>query len=129
MQKINPKLLKDKRGFFTELLRTKKLFKQISFSEVKKGVIKGWHGHHHQLQWTFILKGNLNILVKKKNKIKKIKVRNKIFGYLLKKKELHAYKVLSKNTLVLYLTSGFFSPKRDEYRIKMNSDEIKMLNF
>jgi dTDP-4-dehydrorhamnose 3,5-epimerase-like enzyme len=129
MKKKEPYLHKDKRGFFSELLRTTRLFKQISLSEVNKGVIKGWHGHHHQLQWTFILKGTANILIKKKNKIKKINVKNKIFGYLLKKKELHAYKVLSEKILVLYLTTGFFSPIKDEYRTKMTKRELEILNF
>ena len=128
--KINrPNILYDERGFFTELLRTTRLLKQISISEVKRGVIKGWHGHHHQMQWTFILKGSVNIVIKKNKKIIKHKVRNAIFGYLLKKKELHAYKVISNKILVLYLTTGFFSPKKDEFRVKITEKEIKKLNF
>ena len=77
----------------------------------------------------FYFKRHSKYFDKKKNKIKKINVKNKIFGYLLKKKELHAYKVLSKKILVLYLTTGFFSPKKDEYRTKMTKRELEILNF
>ena len=120
----------DNRGFFQEILRTDKKFKQISYSLVKKNIIKGWHGHKYQSQWTYFLYGKAQVLVKYKDKIiKKILVDHKNpLIYFLPKKYFHAYKILSEYAQVIYLTSGTYDPFKDELRESIDKNVFKV-NF
>ena len=117
----------DDRGFFQEILRTDQKFKQISYSLVKKNIVKGWHGHKYQSQWTYFLHGRAQVLVKYKDKIiKKFLVdHKKPTIYFLPKKYFHAYKVLSEYAQVIYLTSGTYNPLEDELRESIKKDIFK----
>ena len=120
----NIKTHKDRRGFFQEILKTDIKYRQISHSRVKKNVIKGWHGHRYQSQWTYFLNGKAKVFVKYKNKIiKKFLVDHKKPQiYFLPKQYFHAYKVLSKSVDVIYITSGKYDPKNDELRETIDND-------
>jgi dTDP-4-dehydrorhamnose 3,5-epimerase len=58
----------DERGFFREVIRTTDEFftvgfGQISHSLVYSGVVKAWHAHRVQTQWTYVLFGLLKVVL------------------------------------------------------------------
>ena len=57
---------KDERGFFEELIRTtddffKEGFGQLSHSFMLPGVIKAWHVHKTQIDWWYIVYGDVHV--------------------------------------------------------------------
>ena len=129
----------DHRGFFRELLRLPILNSnfsyentQISHSEVFPGVLKAWHAHVYQYQWTYVAKGTLLVaLVDKREDSTSF---NKVTSFISSSNSdpyiygfppgvYHGYKNLSDTAEIIYVTNGHYD-KNDELRINSNSDEI-----
>jgi dTDP-4-dehydrorhamnose 3,5-epimerase len=58
----------DERGFFRELIRVtddffSAGFGQLSHSLVHSGVVKAWHAHKKQVQWTYVASGLLKVVL------------------------------------------------------------------
>src|SRR5512137_1222238 len=58
----------DERGFFRELIRVtddffSAGFGQLSHSLVYPGIIKAWHAHKVQTQWTYVATGLLQVVL------------------------------------------------------------------
>ena len=120
---------KDRRGYFQEILKSEVKYKQVSYSNVKKNVIKGWHGHKKQNQWTFFLRGKAQVLIKYKGIIIKFTISHiNPHIYYLPKNYFHSYKVLSDYADVIYITSGKYDPKNDELREHLDKN-IFFKNF
>jgi len=56
----------DERGFFREIVRTTEAiaaegFAQVSHSLMFPGVIKAWHVHPHQIDWWYVVAGDLKV--------------------------------------------------------------------
>lgn len=137
VQKIKLTSHTDERGFFREILRKESLssvykFGQLSYSKVYEGVIKAWHGHKIQGQWTFVMQGVLEI------KLYDNRVESKTFKkilefslgddikptiYFFPPGVLHGYKCISGPALVLYLTTDVYDPE-EEVRIMFNDPSI-----
>lgn len=129
----------DARGYFREILRIpngsdklENIIGQISHSEVYPGVIKAWHGHLNQYQWTYLVKGVL--LVALVDKRKGSKTYNKVHSFICGGSNTpvvygfppgiyHGYKNLGETCHVTYFTSGQYD-KNDELRIDPFSEEI-----
>jgi dTDP-4-dehydrorhamnose 3,5-epimerase len=120
----------DERGFFQELIRVnddtfREGFGQLSYSFVHAGIIKGWHGHKVQSQWTCMLSGTAKVALHDYRK------ESKTFGvtqeflagenhspliYKFPPGVAHGYKCINGPMLVLYVTSGIYD-LNDEVRI------------
>jgi dTDP-4-dehydrorhamnose 3,5-epimerase-like enzyme len=122
----------DNRGFFREIFKlsdtyTKKKFKQISHSKIKRGVIKGWHVHNTQYQWNYLSKGRINVYLKdlrKKspsfNKVINLELYgNKPLIYFFPPHIGHAYIALGKENHMIYGTSDIYDPT-EEYKLKID---------
>jgi dTDP-4-dehydrorhamnose 3,5-epimerase len=127
----------DERGFFRELIRKtddffKEGFGQLSYSNVNHGVVKAWHLHKVQTQWTYILKGSAKIALHdcRKNS----KTFGKTMEFLLGENHplmiykfppgvAHGYKCIDGPMLVLYITSGIYDVN-DEERKAHDDKEI-----
>ena len=127
----------DERGFFREIIRKNdKIFNegfgQISYSNVHLGIIKAWHLHKVQTQWTYILNGAAKVALHDTRK------KSKTFGntieflagdnypsmiYKFPPGVAHGYKCITGPMLVLYITSGVYDIA-DEIRIPYNDSEI-----
>ena len=127
----------DERGFFRELIRStddffKEGFGQISYSNVHQGVIKAWHLHKLQTQWTYMLKGSAKVALHDCRKD------SKTFGntiellvgdnytpvvYKFPPGVAHRYKCVNGPMLVLYVTSGIYDVN-DEERKDHNDKKI-----
>ena len=130
----------DERGFFREILRIpngsnllENTIGQISHSEVYPGIVKAWHGHVNQYQWTYIIKGILMVALadKRKNSSTYNKVYSFICGginkpivYGFPPGVYHGYRNLGDTCQITYFTSGQYDIN-DELRIDPFSDEIK----
>lgn len=130
----------DKRGYFREILRfpeqkhkLENYIGQISHSEVYPGVIKAWHGHVKQYQWTYLLKGTL--LVALADKRKNSKTYNQVFSFICGGSNnpvvygfppgvYHGYRNLGDTCHVTYFTSGQYDVQ-EELRLDPYSEEIK----
>jgi len=58
----------DDRGYFREIIRAgdnffKDSFGQLSHSLVEPGILKAWHGHKIQTQWTYIVDGLFKVAI------------------------------------------------------------------
>jgi dTDP-4-dehydrorhamnose 3,5-epimerase len=58
----------DERGFFREIIRVTDDFfppgfGQLSHSLVYPGVVKAWHAHRQQTQWTYVVSGLLKVVL------------------------------------------------------------------
>ena len=125
---------RDKRGFFREIFKvndkfTKKKFKQISHSMIKKNVIKGWHLHKKQHQWNYLIKGEIKVYLYdtrvksktfKKHQLIKINSEKKKIIYFFPPGIAHGYIALSSENHMLYGTSGTYSPSEEKKIPLMN---------
>ena len=130
----------DERGFFREILRGSSnsianRIGQVSHSEVNPGVVKAWHGHKYQYQWTYVLKGNLKVAVvdlrsnsPTENKIVEFECgessKNLIYGF--PPGIFHGYQNYSEKAQIIYITSGTYD-LNDELRIPADTNKIKFL--
>ena len=121
---------KDNRGFFREIWRfnEQKEFDpkkaQISHSQVKEGVIKGWHGHVNQGQLNYVVSGMIRVaLYDNRNNSSTYKTllkfdikADKPKVYYFPPGVLHGYKCLSGPMNIIYVTSGAYDVE-DEIRV------------
>ena len=120
----------DERGQFSEIIRnTDEIFQsnfgQLSTSTVYQGVIKAWHAHDIQDQWTYILSGCLKVVLydNRKESSTYKSLHEFICGpshqnvvYFFPSGVLHGYKCLNGPAQVLYMTSAVYNPD-EEVRI------------
>ena len=105
---------------------------------MQKNVVKAWHYHHIQIDWWYIMGGQVQIALYD-NRQESPTYKNKIlllmgdsFEFGPETKEiclkippgvLHGCKVLSKEAHLFYITSQTYSPE-EEGRIPYNAKEI-----
>lgn len=115
----------DDRGYLFEALRKDDklfsgIFGQVTVSTIFPGVIKAWHRHYKQTDYTFCVSGNLKLLLAQE---KGASVEIKEF-YLGEKKPLlvkippgiwHGYTPLgNKKATIVYLTDTTYNPNDEE---------------
>mgnify|MGYP003977911853 CR=1 FL=1 len=127
----------DERGFFREVIRSTDVFfsagfGQLSHSLVYSGVVKAWHAHKTQSQWTYAATGSLKVVLYDMRKysstyqnIMEFLVGDNIeFSvYLFPPGVAHGYKCINGPANVIYVTSGQYDLK-DEVRISHDDPEI-----
>ncbi len=134
------KLIKhtDDRGFFEELIRVdddffKEGFGQLSHSFMYPGVIKAWHLHKTQIDWWFVARGTLKVVLfdNRQNS----PTYNQLYETILGKNGenvilkipagvAHGCKVLGEESAELfYVTSKIYSPE-EEGRLPHNDSSI-----
>lgn len=127
----------DERGFFRELIRNTDNFftagfGQLSHSLVHKGVIKAWHGHVRQYQWTYVVSGRLSVVIYDARENSRT-YQEKIYLdlgegpeaqiYVIPPGVVHGYRCLTEPAHVIYVTSGTYDPE-DEVRIPLDDKYI-----
>lgn len=127
----------DNRGFFRELIRNtdgffSPGFGQLSHSLVREGVVKAWHGHIRQYQWTYVIAGILDVVVydarvNSRTYRKKICMtlgdEQRTAVYVIPPGVVHGYRCVSGPAHVLYVTSGVYEPE-EELRIPLDDQSI-----
>ena len=127
----------DSRGYFREIFKLNKLFKekkicQVSHSYIKKNIIKAWHLHKFQDQWNYLLKGKLQVYLFDTRKNSKTYKQHISFNLDTKKKNLiyffpsgvaHGYVTKSAENHMIYGTSGIYNPN-EEYKIALRNNLI-----
>jgi len=128
----------DNRGFFREIIRANDDFfsagfGQLSHSLVYSGVIKAWHSHKVQSQWTYVTTGTLKValhdmrkdsLTYKQTMEILVGENTKASVYLFPPGVVHGYKCINGPANVIYVTSGQYDLE-DEVRIRYDSPEIE----
>ncbi len=133
----------DERGFFRELIRVTDTFfsagfGQLSHSLVYPGIIKAWHAHKVQTQWTYVACGLLKIVLYDNrpesptyHEMMEFLAgdNQQVCVYLLPPGVAHGYKCLHGPAHVFYVTSGVYDLS-DEERMphddpKINYDWLK----
>lgn len=127
----------DDRGFFREVIRATDAvfdgpFGQMSHSLVHAGVLKAWHGHHQQTQWTYVACGLLQVA------LHDLRAGSPTSGvtdewllgdeqparvYRLPPGVVHGYRCLEGPAHVLYVTSGAYD-LQDELRLPPDEARI-----
>jgi dTDP-4-dehydrorhamnose 3,5-epimerase len=127
----------DDRGFFRELIRVNdeifnEGFGQLSHSLVYPGVIKAWHGHMVQYQWTYVISGVIHVIINdlRKNSPTYRETAEFILGdeqivhiYLLPPGVVHGYQCVKGPAHILYITSGTFD-HTEEIRISSDDPDV-----
>jgi dTDP-4-dehydrorhamnose 3,5-epimerase len=127
----------DERGFFREILRvTDDMslagFGQLSHSLVHPGVIKAWHGHTLQTQWTYVAAGLLKVVLydgrsesptfrQRAEFLVGIDQHEKV--YCFPPGVLHGYRCVDGPAHVIYVTSGVYDLS-DEIRLPTDDPSI-----
>jgi dTDP-4-dehydrorhamnose 3,5-epimerase len=120
----------DERGFFREIIRvTDEFFAagfgQLSHSLVYPGVIKAWHTHKVQWQWTYVANGLLRVVLHDNRPLSNTYRQTLEFlagehqsacVYSLPPGVLHGYRCLAGPAQVIYVTSGTYEVN-DEVRL------------
>jgi len=128
---------KDERGFFREIFRFQENFKdypigQLSHSEVKKGIIKAWHGHVYQSQWNYVITGQIKVVLfdnrKESSTYREIKEfitgsDKEPLAYFFPPGVFHGYKCIQGPMQIIYVTSGIYD-LNDEIRNTNNDLKI-----
>jgi len=127
----------DKRGFFEELIKVtdsffKEGFGQWSYSFKKEGVIVAWHYHPTQVDWWYVNRGKLKVVLydmredsKTKNEINEFVLGKEGDNVILKIPAMvaHGFKVLKGPAELFYITSKTYNPK-EEGRIPHDDPKI-----
>ena len=120
----------DDRGFFREIIRVtdpffKEGFGQCSHSLVYPEVVKAWHGHHQQTQWTYVACGLVRVVIHdpRPQSATYRRTEERLIGehqpacvYRLPPGVVHGYRCLAGPAHVFYVTSGTYDPN-DEIRL------------
>jgi len=120
----------DERGFFRELIRTTDAFfnpgfGQLSHSLVNPQVVKAWHGHTKQYQWTYVISGVLAVTIHdiRQDSLTYRQKLHLVLGdgqdaqvYVIPPGVVHGYQCITGPAQVLYVTSGTFDIE-EEIRI------------
>lgn len=127
----------DDRGYFREIIRVTDEFfgagfGQLSHSLVLPGVVKAWHGHRRQTQWTYVAAGELKVV------LYDTRPDSPTFGgrmelmvgerypasvYNLPPGVVHGYRCVSGPAHVIYVTSGTFDVSEE---VRMPQDEASI---
>ena len=128
----------DERGFFREIIRVTDDFfaagfGQLSHSLVYPGIIKAWHAHKIQTQWTYVAYGVLKVAIHDcrpdsptyRETMELLMGDNQSGGvvYCLPPGVAHGYRCISGPAHVFYVTSGVYDPD-DEIRIPHDDPTI-----
>jgi len=127
----------DERGFFREIIRVPRDFfteslGQWSHSLVYQGVVKAWHAHRKQSQWTYVACGLLKVAIHDcrpesatyRKTIEFLLGDNlKPLVYMLPGGVAHGYRCLHGPAHVFYMTSGIYDPE-DEIRLPHDDPSI-----
>lgn len=127
----------DERGYFREIIRTnndffKADFGQLSHSLVYAGVVKAWHLHKIQTQWTYVACGLLKVVLHDTRSQSLtygetmeflIGDNQSSFVYVFPPGVAHGYRCIYGPAHVIYVTSGVYDPS-DEERILHNDPHI-----
>ena len=127
----------DKRGFFREILRVtdssfSEGFGQLSHSLVYRDVIKAWHAHRKQVQWTYVVCGLIKVALYDDRS--KSSTYRQTMEFLVGDNQLaqvysfppgvlHGYRCIDGPAHVIYVTSGVYDLS-DEIRIALNDKKI-----
>jgi len=126
------------RGFFRELIRVNDSFfsdgfGQASHSIMYADVVKAWHGHRHQTQWTYIASGLVRVAVHDFRKDSQTFGRTEEwllgdhhppFVYRLPPGVVHGLRCLAGPAHVFYVTSGTCDLENDELRVPHDDPRI-----
>ena len=127
----------DERGFFRELIRETDAFfsagfGQLSHSLVYSGVVKAWHGHKLQWQWTYAACGLLKVaLYDARPESPTFRERMEFLTgdhqpalvYTFPPGVLHGYRCVNGPAQVMYVTSGVYD-LQDEIRLPHDDPSI-----
>ena len=127
----------DERGFFREIIRESDGFfaagfGQMSHSLVQTGVLKAWHGHTVQTQWTYVAAGLLQIAIHdcrpdsptyRKTIELLLGDNQKQLVYVMPPGVAHGYRCLGGPAHVFYVTSGTYD-LADEVRLPHDDPAI-----
>lgn len=127
----------DERGYFKELIRSTDPFfsagfGQLSHSLVFQNVVKAWHLHKYQTQWTYAASGTLQVVLydlreKSKTYGKFMKLlaspQNTSIVYSFPPGVAHGYKCVDGPANVIYVTSGQYD-LNDEIRLAHDDPKI-----
>jgi len=126
----------DERGFFREVIRaTDALFDgefgQLSHSLVYPGVVKAWHGHRFQSQWTYVASGLLKVAIHDLRAgastrgvtMEFLSGEHRACVYSLPPGVVHGYRCLAGPAHVIYVTTGTYAPD-DELRLPHDAATI-----
>lgn len=127
----------DERGFFREIIRvTDEFFTpgfgQLSHSLVYPGIVKAWHAHKRQHQWTYVAAGDL-LVVLHDTRPESPTFRETVEillgehyparSYGMPPGVAHGYRCLTGPAHVIYVTSGTYDPE-DEVRIPQDHPSV-----
>lgn len=128
----------DERGYFEEMIRATDTFfsegfGQVSHSYMLKGVVKAWHVHKTQVDWWYVVGGEIKVvLYDTRPQSKTYKELNEFtLGSQEGKNKIikvppgiaHGLKVIEGPADLVYVTSGIYS-KEEEGRIPYNDPDI-----
>ena len=127
----------DERGFFREIIRVTDEsftagFGQLSHSLVYPGVIKAWHAHRQQTQWTYIARGLLKVALHdgRSESPTYRQTMEFLFGdnqpaqvYCFPPGVAHGYRCIDGPAHVIYVTSGVYDLS-DEVRMSHDDPSI-----
>jgi dTDP-4-dehydrorhamnose 3,5-epimerase len=127
----------DERGFFRELIRVTDDFFSIGFGQlshslVYPGVIKAWHAHKVQTQWTYVAAGLLKVVLHDNRPGSPTFRETMEFlagdhqpasVYSLPPGVVHGYRCIHGPAHVFYLTSGVYDLS-DEERVPYDDPTI-----
>ncbi len=127
----------DERGFFREIIRStddffKDGFGQFSHSTVYTGVVKAWHFHKIQTQWTYVATGLLDVVLNDTRKDSDTfrETMNFLIGdhipqfvYCFPPGVAHGYRCINGPAQVFYITSGQYD-LNDEARVPHDDPDI-----
>lgn len=127
----------DERGFFREIIRASDDFfaagfGQLSHSLVYPRIVKAWHAHKLQTQWTYVAAGDLDVVLHDTRPASPTfrKTMTILVGehypartYSMPPGVAHGYRCLLGPAHVIYITSGTYDPE-DEVRIAHDDPTI-----
>ena len=127
----------DERGFFREIIRVTDDFfaagfGQLSHSLVYPGIVKAWHAHREQTQWTYVTCGSLKVvLYDSRSESSTFRQRMEFLVgdtqttcvYCFPPGVVHGYLCIRGPAHVIYVTSGVYDLE-DEIRIPHNDATI-----
>ena len=127
----------DDRGFFREIIRITgdffaPGFGQLSHSLVYPGIIKAWHAHKVQSQWTYVACGVLKVVLHDNRPVSPTYRTTMEFlagdnqpalVYFLPPAVLHGYRCIHGVAHIIYITSGTYD-LTDEVRIPHDDPAI-----
>jgi dTDP-4-dehydrorhamnose 3,5-epimerase len=127
----------DDRGFFREIIRENDPFfaagfGQLSHSLVYPGVIKAWHGHRRQHQWTYVASGDLKVVLHdarpesptfRSSQSFLVGEHQTAAVYCLPPGVMHGYRCLNGPANVIYVTSGTYDLS-DEVRLDHDDPDV-----